>query len=98
MSASSTPSPTQPSRATDLQVDVLVFGRLVDVLGKNTVRVWVPRPATVRDVAAAVVATVAEPAPAVPPLAYAVNRTHVPADHEVDDGDEVALLPPVAGG
>jgi molybdopterin converting factor small subunit len=31
------------------------------------------------------------------PLA-AVNRVHAFADHPVEDGDEVAFLPPLAGG
>jgi molybdopterin converting factor small subunit len=30
-------------------------------------------------------------------LAFAVNRAHTTADAPVDDGDEVALLPPLAG-
>jgi len=97
MSPGSTPSPAERSTAAGIRVAVLVFGRLADVLGRDTIPVRVPRPATVRDVAAAVLATVAEPH-AIPPLAYAVNRAHVPADHAVEDGDEVALLPPLAGG
>ena len=31
-------------------------------------------------------------------LLYAVNRTYAPRDHELADGDEVALIPPVSGG
>ena len=34
--------------------------------------------------------------PTMPPAA--VNREHSPADRELRDGDEVAFLPPVAGG
>jgi molybdopterin converting factor subunit 1 len=34
--------------------------------------------------------------PAMPPAA--VNREHSPADRQLRDGDEVAFLPPVAGG
>jgi molybdopterin converting factor subunit 1 len=34
--------------------------------------------------------------PAMPPAA--VNREHVSADRKLADGDEVAFLPPVAGG
>ncbi len=33
-----------------------------------------------------------------PSLAFAVNQTYVPADSVLEDGDEVALIPPVAGG
>lgn len=31
-------------------------------------------------------------------LAFAVNQTYVPAQTALKDGDEVALIPPVAGG
>ena len=33
-----------------------------------------------------------------PGLLYAVNREYVERDHELSDGDEVALIPPVSGG
>jgi molybdopterin synthase catalytic subunit len=31
-------------------------------------------------------------------LLYAVNKEYAPADHELRDGDVVALIPPVSGG
>jgi len=31
-------------------------------------------------------------------MAFAVNQTYVPANTALKDGDEVALIPPVAGG
>ncbi len=31
-------------------------------------------------------------------LLYAVNREYAPPDHRLEDGDEVALIPPVSGG
>jgi molybdopterin synthase catalytic subunit/molybdopterin converting factor small subunit len=31
-------------------------------------------------------------------LVYAVNKTYVERSHELSDGDEVALIPPVSGG
>ena len=31
-------------------------------------------------------------------LLYAVNKEYAGADHELEDGDEVALIPPVSGG
>jgi len=33
-----------------------------------------------------------------PGLLYAVNREYVGREHELSDGDEVALIPPVSGG
>ncbi len=32
------------------------------------------------------------------PVSYARNATTVPADEQVEDGDEVVFLPPVGGG
>jgi molybdopterin synthase catalytic subunit/molybdopterin converting factor small subunit len=32
------------------------------------------------------------------PLVMAVNREYAPEDHELDAGDELALIPPVSGG
>lgn len=31
-------------------------------------------------------------------LLYAVNKAYADADHELEEGDEVALIPPVSGG
>ncbi len=31
-------------------------------------------------------------------LAFAVNQTYAPSSTELKEGDEVALIPPVAGG
>jgi molybdopterin converting factor subunit 1 len=31
-------------------------------------------------------------------LMYAVNAEYVPADHRIEDGDEVTFIPPVSGG
>jgi MoaE-MoaD fusion protein len=33
-----------------------------------------------------------------PGLLYAVNKEYAARDHEVSDGDEIALIPPVSGG
>ena len=33
-----------------------------------------------------------------PGLLYAVNKEYASRDHEVSDGDEIALIPPVSGG
>ena len=32
------------------------------------------------------------------PLAFAVNQVYAPQDTSLKEGDEVALIPPVAGG
>ncbi|MGH2669342.1 MAG: MoaD/ThiS family protein [bacterium] len=79
-------------------VTVRFFARYAELAGCETAAVAVPAPATVRDVVRRVRATLPG-ADALPerPLA-AVNLRHVKLDAPVHDGDEVALLPPIAGG
>lgn len=79
-------------------VRVKFFARYAELVGQDELQVSVPLPATVADVVRK--ARVAIPgAAAIPerPLA-ALNLRHVQLDAPVADGDEVALLPPLAGG
>jgi len=79
-------------------VTVRFFARYAELAGCETTAVAVPAPATVADVVRRVRETLPGTA-ALPerPLA-AVNLRHAKLDAPVQDGDEVALLPPVAGG
>ncbi len=79
-------------------VRVRFFARYAELVGRAEAAVSVPLPATVGDV----LRRVREAYPgahALPerPLA-AVNLKQVKLDASVRDGDEVALLPPIAGG
>jgi molybdopterin converting factor small subunit len=80
------------------QVTVRFFARYAELTGCETAAVAVSATATVGDV----VERVRESVPgahALPlrPLA-ALNLRQVKLDARVSDGDEVALLPPLAGG
>ena len=79
-------------------VQVRFFARYAELAGCETTALAVPVPATVADVVAEVRRAIPGAA-ALPerPLA-AVNMRHVKLDAPVGDGDEVAFLPPVAGG
>lgn len=92
MSTSSQPS--DPSVA----VRVLLFATYAELAGKGLVELSLPAPATVRDVLRRLRASLpgAERLPE-QPLA-AVNRTHARLSTPVQSGDEVAFLPPLAGG
>jgi len=84
--------------ATQATVRVRFFARYAELVGRSEAAVSLPLPATVGDV----VRRVREDFPgasALPerPLA-AVNLKQVKLDARVQDGDEVALLPPIAGG
>ena len=84
-------------------VSVRCYGPAERAAGTRTVDVVVAEPATVTD---GVVALAAHPtagaglAPLLPRCAVAVGDEIVKPDHVVDptNADEVALLPPVAGG
>jgi molybdopterin synthase catalytic subunit len=80
------------------KVSVRFFARYAELAGCDSSAVTVPLPATVADVIAKVRAvfpgTGAMPAR---PLA-ALNRRQVKLDTPVNEGDEVALLPPISGG
>ncbi|MFC4454427.1 molybdopterin converting factor subunit 1 [Deinococcus sonorensis] len=76
-------------------ITVVLFARLRREAGLDTLQLAVPEPATVRGVADAVERQV--------PLSLrgcmaAVNERYAEPDEPVRDGDEVAFLPPVAGG
>jgi molybdopterin converting factor small subunit len=79
-------------------VRVRFFAHYAELAGRDEVTIIIALPATVGDVLRSVRAQVAG-AVALPerPLA-ALNAAHARLDAAVSDGDEVALLPPLAGG
>jgi len=85
-------------QTTPATVQVRFFARYAELVGRSVTAVSLALPATMGDV----VRVLREQLPgarALPerPLA-AVNLKHVKLDAPVQDGDEVALLPPIAGG
>lgn len=91
-----------PSRASDyscvMQVRLLFFAHYRDLAGASETLVELPEGATARDLVrrvrdggAALARIPAEPV-------VAVNQEYVGLEQTLAPGDEVALLPPVAGG
>lgn len=80
-----------------MTVAVLLFASYADVLGGDRITVDVPAGASVRDLLDRVRslpgADRLPPAPMV-----AVNQQYATAHQRLTAGDEVALIPPVAGG
>jgi len=81
-----------------LNVRTLLFASYRDLAGCEAVEIRLAPGATVEDL-------VTELRRATPGLdrlpttvAVAVNQRYVPASETLHDGDEVALIPPVAGG
>ena len=76
---------------------VLLFASYADALGASAIDVPVAPGATVGDLVRAVRALPG--AAALPPAPLvAVNHAYARADRALAAGDEVALIPPVAGG
>ena len=90
-------APPAESHAT-IHVTVRLFAQYAELLERQEIVLALETPATVAEV----VAHLRREAPGGEMLPerplVAVNLRHVSADQPVDDGDEVALLPPLAGG
>ena len=80
-----------------MTVTVLLFASYADTLGASSLAVEVPSGATVGDVLGQVRALPgAERLPNEPLMA--VNERYARRDRVVVEGDQVAIIPPVAGG
>lgn len=80
------------------KVSVRFFARYAELAGCDSSAVNVSTPATVADVIAKV-RDVFPGTQAMPPRPLAaLNRRQVKLDAAVNEGDEVALLPPISGG
>ena len=80
-----------------ITVSVLLFASYADALGRSAVELTLDEPATVADALAHVRALPG--AERVPPRPLvAVNETYAAAGDALAHGDEVAIIPPVAGG
>lgn len=83
--------------AQDVRVQVLLFARFAELLGRTELELILPEPATVRTVLDSLRASPGG-AQLPPTPMVARNREHAQLDTVLEDGDEVALLPPLAGG
>ena len=89
---------TSSATSTSLSVTVRLFAAYAEAVGRPCVDLSLPRGATVGDLLAELRRR--EPgAAALPerPLC-AVNLAHVLSTHPLENHDEVAILPPLAGG
>jgi molybdopterin converting factor subunit 1 len=80
-----------------MTVTLLLFASYADALGVSSLDMELPRDSTVAELLTAVRAR--QGAELLPPAPLvAVNQVYAGSDTIVRDGDEVALIPPVAGG
>jgi molybdopterin converting factor subunit 1 len=78
-----------------MNVTVRVFASYADSIGSDHLSVQIPDPATVGSLRAAI-APLSKSLPPHPLIA--VNDKYATDDVPIAAGDEVALIPPVAGG
>lgn len=81
-----------------MQIRVLFFGMLKDIIGRDAHALSLPDGAIVRDVLAHYAAQFPKLHPYLPSLAVSVNQEFAAPSDLLRDRDEVGLLPPVSGG
>lgn len=80
-----------------MTVTVLLFASYADAFGTPSLELEVPTGARVADIVASLRSRPG--ADRLPPRPLvAVNQRYAPADRSVTPGDEIAIIPPVAGG
>jgi molybdopterin converting factor small subunit len=89
---------TSSTASTQLVITIRLFAAYAEAVGRSSVDIWVPAGATVGDLIAELRRVVPEAATLPERPLCAVNLRHVLASHPLHDHDEVAILPPLAGG
>lgn len=81
-----------------MRVTIRLFARLRDLVGRSEFERDVPAPATVSSVWNVLVAEFPAARDYERTMSVAVNANYARLHSPVQDGDEVAFLPPVSGG
>ncbi len=81
-----------------MRINVRLFARLRDIVGAGEIARQVPDGATVRSVWDELAVEFPDLRAYRATISAAVNAEYSRMDAPVDDGDEVAFLPPVSGG
>ena len=81
-----------------MQIRILFFGVLKDLVGRSTDIIDLPEGTRVKDVLSHYVRLAPRIEAVLPSLACSVNEEYAGVDRRLAAGDEVALLPPVSGG
>jgi MoaE-MoaD fusion protein len=81
-----------------MQIRVLFFGMLKDLMGRDNDYLDLPEGATVGEVLRHYMATIPQLKDFLPSIALSVNQEYVGPEVKLKANDEVALLPPVSGG
>lgn len=88
----------RPSGGTSVHVVVRLFAAAREALGREELRLEFPLGSTVREVREEVIRLAPEARPLLERCLLARNREFASVEEALQDGDEVAFLPPVGGG
>ena len=86
------------SPSTTVTVTVRAFARYAEILGLEETTLELGEPATVGDAVKLLRSSIPNGSRLPERPLVAINREHVLAETPLQDGDELALLPPLAGG
>jgi molybdopterin converting factor small subunit len=89
---------TSPSPSGRLQVSIRLFAAYADAVGQSHLEISLSPGATVEDLLLEFRRQVPQAAALPARPLCAVNLAHVLPSHQLSQGDEVAILPPLAGG
>lgn len=81
-----------------MQVHILFFGMLKEFAGRRDDSVILPDHSTLADLLTQIEHRVPNLKAVMPSIAMSVNEEYASPEAKLNDGDEVALLPPVSGG
>ena len=81
-----------------MQVTVLVFAQLTDAVGTDRVTIELPGGATAADALDALIAQHPSVGVTRNQIALAIDDAYCAAETRLEDGQTLALIPPVSGG
>ena len=82
----------------DMKITILLFGQARETVGAAQLEIEVASPATVASAFAALVAEHPKLAAMERSLLFAINEEYAGREQALNDGDRLAVLPPVSGG
>ena len=81
-----------------MTIKVLFFASCRDLIGTGEREMTLPDGATVTDLISELASEQARFTDLAPSLMISINQAYVKRDAKLQDGDEVAFIPPVSGG
>ena len=81
-----------------MRIHVRLFASQRESIGRSDINADVPEGSTAASALRVLTAQYPDLAAVAGSTAFAVNREHAPPETPLKEGDELALLPPVAGG